>query len=60
MTIVAAALAAYARTVERAFEARSQTIGASEIGRCARQLFLKRRPGSWRAPQPRLRHHLTR
>lgn len=39
MTIVVAALAAYALTLERPFEARAQTIGASEIGRCARQLF---------------------
>src|SRR5262245_50540340 len=45
MTIVAAALAAYARTVERAFEARSQTIGASEIGGCARQLFYLKNEG---------------
>jgi hypothetical protein len=45
MTIIAAALAVYACTMERAFEARSQTIGASEIGRCARQLYYAKNEG---------------
>ena len=45
MTIVAAALTSYALAMERPFEARSQTIGASEVGRCARQLFYLKNEG---------------
>jgi hypothetical protein len=44
--MIALALAGYARfEVRRDFVARSQTIGASEIGRCARQLFYLKNEG---------------
>ena len=37
--MIAEALAAYADATARVFEGREQTIGASEVGQCARKLF---------------------
>jgi len=45
MTIITVALAAYASKARRIFVGREQTIGASEIGRCARQLFYRKNKG---------------
>jgi hypothetical protein len=45
VTVVAAALAAHALGMERQFEAREQTVGASEVGRCMRQTFYYKNEG---------------
>ena len=42
---IAAALATHAAASARAFEERAQTVGASEIGRCARQVFYAKSEG---------------
>lgn len=39
------ALTEYALTLERPFEARGQTVGASEIGRCSRQVYYSKHEG---------------
>ena len=44
--VIAPALAAYARASNRTFEARVQTIGASEIGACLRRNFFIKAEGS--------------
>ena len=37
--MIAEALAAYADATARIFEGREHTVGASEVGQCARKLF---------------------
>jgi hypothetical protein len=44
--MIAEALTAYATTCTRAFEARVQAIGASEIGQCARKTFYLKHEGT--------------
>ena len=39
------ALAEYAETVARTFEAREQTVGASDVGRCARAVYFEKNEG---------------
>jgi hypothetical protein len=43
--MIAEALAAHADATVRVFEGREHTIGASEIGQCARQLFWSKNEG---------------
>ena len=43
--MIAEALAAYADATLRVFEGREHTIGASEIGQCARKLFWTKNQG---------------
>jgi hypothetical protein len=40
--MIAEALDAFATTYGRAFEAREQTVGASDVGRCARQVYFEK------------------
>jgi len=40
--MIAEALDAFAATYGRAFEAREQTVGASDVGRCARQVYFEK------------------
>jgi hypothetical protein len=49
---IATALAAHAAAGARAFEERAQTVGASEIGQCARKIFyLKNEGGEFGSPR---------
>jgi hypothetical protein len=43
--MIAAALDAYARSTARVFEDRANTVGASEVGRCARQTYYAKNEG---------------
>jgi hypothetical protein len=45
--MIAEALAAYAAETTRLFEGRSNTIGASEIGQCARKTFFTKNESDW-------------
>ena len=40
--MIRSALAAYADTTARTFEAREQTVGASDVGRCARAVYFEK------------------
>jgi hypothetical protein len=51
--MIAEALAAYANATVRVFNGREHTIGASEIGQCARQLFWIKNEGDPRHAAPR-------
>lgn len=47
MTIIAAALAAYAASVPtHAFDGRANTVGASDVGQCARKVFFTKHAGN--------------
>ena len=43
--MIAEALATYAKATARTFEGREDTVGASEIGQCARKVFFAKNAG---------------
>jgi hypothetical protein len=45
--MIAEVLNAYAAAIARVFENRANTVGASEIGQCARKVFFTKNEGDW-------------
>lgn len=43
--MIAIALAAYAKQTARTFEGRENTVGASEVGHCARKIYFAKNTG---------------
>jgi hypothetical protein len=43
--MIASALAAYAKATARTFEGRENTVGASEVGQCARKILFAKNAG---------------